>query len=95
MVPWLTETLTICPQELIADVFHAATGIVHQNIEPPESLDRGIDNHSAVVVLRDVGDKWQNPRFAAALPNLVRDRFDLGAFARRSCNDMDSSLRKS
>lgn len=63
--------------------------------EPPEPPDRGIDNLSAVILLRDVGDKRENPRFAAVLPNLFRDSFDLGALARRSRDHMDSSLRKS
>jgi hypothetical protein len=76
-------------------VGHAATGIVHQNIEPPEPLDRGVDNPSAVVFPRHVGDKRENPRLAAALPNLLCDSFDLGALARRSRDDMDPSLRKS
>jgi hypothetical protein len=82
-------------QELIADVFHAATGIVHQNIESPEPLDRGFDNLGAVAFLSDVGDQRENPRFAAALPNLFRDGFDLAALARRGRDDMDSGLRKS
>ncbi len=64
-------------QELIADVFHAATGIVHQNIEPPEPLDRGVDNLSAVAFLLDVGDKRENLGFAAALPDLFCDGFNL------------------
>jgi hypothetical protein len=67
----------------------------HQDIEPPEPLDRGVDNLSAVVFFRDVGDERENPRFAAALPSLFCDRFDLGALARRSRDDSDSSLRKS
>jgi hypothetical protein len=49
----------------------------------------------AVVFLRDVGDKRENPRHAAALPSLFCDGFDFGALARRSRDDMDSSLRKS
>jgi hypothetical protein len=76
-------------------VLHAATGVVYQNIEPPEPLDRRVDNLSAVVFLRDVGDKWENPRIAAAPPNLFCDGFDLGALARRSRDNVDSSLRKS
>jgi len=78
-----------------ADVFHAATGIVHQNIEPPEPLDRGVEHRCAVVFLRDVGDRRENATFAAAPPNLFGDGFDLGALARRSRDDMHSSLRKS
>jgi len=93
--PFTLVSINRFSQELIADVFHAATGIVHQNIEPPEPLDRGVDNLSAVVFLCDVGNKRENPRFAAALPNLFCDGFDLGALARRSRDDMDSSLRKS
>ncbi|SRR5713226_7954560 len=82
-------------QEFIADVFHAATGVVDQDIERPEPLDRGLDNLSAVVFPRDVGDKRENPRSAAVSPNLFCDGFDLGALARCSRDNVDSSLRKS
>jgi hypothetical protein len=82
-------------QELIADVFHAATGIVHQNIEPPKPLDCGVDDLGTVVFPRNVGDKRENPRFAAAPSNLFSDSFDLGVLARRSRDDANSSLRKS
>jgi hypothetical protein len=69
--------------------------IAHQNVEPPEPRDRGGDNLSALIVLRDVGDQRENPGFAAALPDLCCDGFDLGALARRRRDDMDSSVRKS
>jgi hypothetical protein len=54
-----------------------------------------VDNRCAVVFPRYVSDKRENPSFAASLPNLFCDGFDLGALARRSRDDMDSSLRKS
>jgi hypothetical protein len=82
-------------QELIADVFHAATGIIDQNIEPSESFDRRIDNLSAVRLLRNVSNQRQNPGLAAALQYLVCDGFNLGALARRSRNYTDSNLGKS
>jgi hypothetical protein len=52
-----------------------------------EPLDRGVDNMSTVLIARDVGDKRENPRFAAALPGFLYDGLNLGALARRSRDD--------
>jgi hypothetical protein len=67
----------------LAHIFHAAAGIVDENVEPAELFQRVCDEARAVALARDVRKHGDNAPLAEAPFRLVSHSLDLVAFSRR------------
>ena len=59
-----------------ADILHAASGVVDENVEAAEAGEREVDRARAIVVAHDIGHQRRDARLAERQLGFARDGLD-------------------
>jgi hypothetical protein len=81
-------------QEFVADVFHAATSIVYQNVEAVEAFESQGNYSGAVVLSGYIGMCWKHTQVATGLLRFLGDGLQLKELSSASRDDTSSGIGK-
>ncbi len=78
----------------IADSFHPPPGVVDQNVEPAEAIERRLDEPHAIVLARHVRNQRNDAPLAEPPFGLLRHGVDFGLFPRGRCDHASAGFRQ-